>query len=462
MTDYKHLLVNDTLKNKLLRWVLFPMVVMLVLNIALIYKFGHDSANRRHDRFANDVSRILLDQLRTIQGKVEFNIHSGALNMLSEDKKDQVYFSLDGHQQNFHFGASDLPEPPSKISETPSYYDANYAGHPVRMMAAIIPESDVASGRVTVLVGKTLVLHHERALEWMWRILPAQIFLVVLTGMMVFWGVGRGLRPLLLLRDEVSLRSSLNLQPLPEDKVVTEIRPLIRGFNELMGRLDESLILKRRFIADAAHQLRTPLTGLKAHAELAQRLEDPEEIRHAMQQIHKAADHAAHLANQLLLLARAEPGVQENMSALDLLTLARETTEYWVQNALQKNIDLGFEGVGSNCRVAGSALMLGEMLNNLIDNALRYTQSGGQVTVRVIRNESTVALEVEDNGQGIPENERERVFERFYRVLGTRQEGCGLGLSIVREIADRHRAEIQLLTGAEGAGTRVVAIFPAL
>ncbi len=461
MSLCKSIFDSGTLRQKLLQWVLIPMVVLLLLNIALIYKAGHDSADRRHDRFLSDASKLLVDQLHTNQGHVEFTLHSGALNMLSEDKKDKVYYALSGWQQDFKFGSPNLPAPPGSLSEKPIFYMANYENHPVRMMAVIVPEKDVISGRVVVMVGKTLVLHDERAQEWMWRVLPTQIFLTVFTGIMVWWGVGRGLRPLLQLRNEVTRRSSLDLSPLPEHHVVAEVRPLIHSFNGLMARLDESLILKRRFIADAAHQLRTPLAGLKAQAELAQLLDNPVEIRYSLQQISRAADHAAHLANQLLLLARAEPGAQDTMAELDLAALARDVTAYWVQDALQKKIDLGFESAEGGFPVTGNALLLGELLNNLIDNALRYTQSGGQVTVRIGRNKEKINLEVEDNGPGIASSERERVFERFYRVLGTNQKGCGLGLSIVREVADRHHAEVSLSSGAEGTGTLVKITFHA-
>lgn len=460
MSFYKSWLNPDTLRQKLLRWVMLPMVVLLLLNIALIYRLGHQSADRRHDRFLNDASRILLDQLRTNQGRVEFNLHSGAMNLLTEDKKDQVYFSIRGWQQDFQFGNANLPMPPGRLSQAPVFYEATYAGHEVRMMAAIMPETDVASGRVLVVIGKTLVLHDERAEEWMWRVLPEQVLLMLFTGVMLWWGVGRGLRPLLQLRDEVSQRSSLDLSPLSEDTVVAEVRPLVHGFNELMGRLDESMILQRRFIADAAHQLRTPLTGLKTQAEIALRMDDAEGIRHSLQQMRLAADHAAHLANQLLLLARTEPGAQDGMDSVELVALAKNTTEYWLKAAWQKNIDLGFESEKSECFLNGNALLIGEMLNNLIDNALRYTQNDGQVTVRVHSYSDAVVLAVEDNGPGIELKDRERVFERFYRVLGSNQEGCGLGLSIVREIAHRHHGEVSLESGVDGRGTRMIITFP--
>lgn len=329
----------------------------------------------------------------------------------------------------------------------------------MRMMAAIVPETDVHSGKVLVIVAKTLVLHHERAMEWMWRILPEQLLLMLLTVVVLWFGVDRAMRPLLQLRDEMRRRSSLDLRPLPEESVVAEVRPLIHGFNELLGRLDAAFALKRRFVADAAHQLRTPLAGLKAQTELALSLQSEEDIRHSLEQIRKAADHASHLANQLLLLARSEPGSRDQIRELNLIALTKKTTEDWVSAALHKTIDLGFEYCGGDGRIRGNAILLGEMLNNLLDNAIRYTPAGGRVTTRVSVMGETVTLEVEDDGIGVPEVDRERVFERFYRVLGTNQDGCGLGLSIVREIAYQHNARLSLQVGENGVGTLVRVIF---
>lgn len=462
MRHYKTWFDSDTLRQQLLKWVLIPMAILLLLNIALFYKFGHDSADRRHDRFLFDASKILLDQLHTEQGEVTFNIHSGALSMLNADNKDQVYYSLSGPNREYRFGYPDLPAPPEKLSTTPRYYLADYAGHPVRMMAAIFPESDVPEKYVVVMVAKTLTLHHERAQEWIWRVLPSQLALIVFAGIMVRWGVGRGLRPLLYMRDEVAGRSSKDLRPLDEEKVVAEVRPLIHGFNQMLGRLGESMALQQRFVADAAHQLRTPLAGLKAQAELALRLDDPAEIRHSLQQMHKATEQTAHLVQQLLVLARAEPEAQQSAVAqeFDWVALVRKATADWVQTALKKNIDLGFEAADATCLMSGNGFLLTEMLNNLIDNALRYTPNNGQVTVRVIRESDRVIIEVEDSGPGIPENERERVFERFYRVLGSNQPGCGLGLAIVREIAKRHDGDVTIQCGAAGRGSLFKLSFP--
>lgn len=456
MTLYKSCLQRDTLRFQLLKWVLLPMLVLLLLNIGLTYKFGYDSADRRHDRFLIDASKILLDQLSSDAGKVRFNIHAGAVSLLSSDDKDQVYYFVGGLRNEYQFGFADLPLPHGRLTSTPTYYLANYAGHSVRMMAAILPESDVPDKQVVVIVAKTLNLHHERAQEWIWRILPALFFLIVAAGLMLWWSVGRGLRPLLQMRDEVLGRSIQDLHPLNEEKVAAEIRPLISGFNQLLGRLELSIGVQKRFIEDAAHQLRTPIAGLKAQAEFALHLNEPAEMRHSLQQMHKATEQISHLVQQLLVLARSEPDAQQHssMHSIDLLTLAQNVTTHWVDVALSKNIDLGFESdTADSYRMFGNPVLLTEMLNNLIDNALRYTPVDGQVTVRLKRESELLVVEVEDNGIGIEANLRERVFERFYRVLGSEQTGCGLGLAIVREIVIYHAGQIVVLSGTGDIGS---------
>lgn len=463
MSMYQPSLQRDTLRYQLLKWVVLPMVVLLLLNVVLTYKFGYDSANRRHDRFLIDASAILLDQLVSNSGKVQFNIHSGALSLLSGDSKDQVYYFVGGLRNEYQFGASDLPLPHGKLSATPNYYQAEYNGQKVRMVAAIFPESDVPDKQAVVIVAKTLNLRTERVQEWIWRILPAQFLLIVAASFMLWWGVGRGLRTLLQMRDEVTGRSLHDLQPLNEEKVVAEIRPLISGFNQLLGRLESSIAVQKRFIADAAHQLRTPIAGLKAQAELAIHLDDPAEMRHSLQQIHRATEQTSHLVQQLLALARAEPEAQSqsSMLELDLATLVQKITGQWVSKALDKNIDLGFEAESSDqYRMFGNPVLLTEMLNNLIDNALRYTPAEGQVTVRVKREPDLLIVEVEDSGIGIDANLRERVFERFYRVLGSDQTGCGLGLAIVREIVTYHAGKIIVLSGTNDAGCVFRVSFP--
>jgi two-component system sensor histidine kinase TctE len=270
------------------------------------------------------------------------------------------------------------------------------------------------------------------------------------------------LRPLASLRAEIESRSHRDLSAVSEAQAPRELQPLIRAMNDLLARLSAVLGAQQRFIADAAHQLRTPLAGIKTQTELALRNSPSHEVEATLRQLHTATEQTTRLVNQLLSLARAEPGAkhQHAIEPLDLAALARECTMEWVPRALERDIDLGFDGSEAAVTIDGNAFLLKEMLNNVLDNALRYTQRGGQVTVRVVPENGLARLSVEDTGPGIPERERERVFERFYRVLGTGSDGCGLGLAIVREIAHGHGAGITLGSGPHGVGTSVQIAFP--
>jgi len=223
------------------------------------------------------------------------------------------------------------------------------------------------------------------------------------------------------------------------------------------------LDFQARFIADTAHQLRTPVAGLKAHIEVALRENDLAQTRTALAHLYTSAERLSRLVGQLLSLARNEPhsARSENFAPLDFNKLTFDTTTEWVAHAYRKNIDLGFEGAGRAVMVRGDATRLTELINNLVDNAIRYTPSGGRVTVHV-RDEPRPQLVVSDDGPRIPVEERERVFERFHRLLGTHAEGSGLGLAIVRDIASLHEAEIDLTDDVDGVGNTFVVTFPPL
>ena len=245
------------------------------------------------------------------------------------------------------------------------------------------------------------------------------------------------------------------------DDVPAEVRPLLESINELVGRLDSALDLQNRFISDAAHQLKTPVTVLKTQLELAMREDDPLRMRQALAAAHEGLARIARVVSQLLSLARNEPEASRAvvLSALDLNALAFDVATNWVPEALKKRIDLGFEALDAPVMIRGEDSRLRVLLDNLIDNAVRYTPEGGHVTVRVTGGEAAV-LEVSDDGPRIPLQERQRVFERFHRMLGNPQAGSGLGLAIAREIARLHGAAIDLRDDADGVGNSFRVTFP--
>jgi len=296
-------------------------------------------------------------------------------------------------------------------------------------------------------------------------ILP-QFVILPLAVLLIWLALARGIEPLHAVQQRIRRRSSGDLSPIDEEHIPEEVAPLVRAINHLLARLDESIRAQKHFLADAAHQLKTPLAGLRTQAELAGReieagQHDPAALRESLRQIARSSQSAAHMVNQLLAMARAEheePAVRQG--AVNLALLARDAVRDFVPRALERQIDLGFEGPpGSEGtarppgpRILGSALLLRELVRNLVDNALLYTPRDGAVTVRVIDDPfgQVAVLQVEDSGPGIPAGEREQVFRPFYRSLGTGVDGSGLGLAIVREIATRHGAEITL----EDADTR--------
>jgi two-component system sensor histidine kinase TctE len=284
-----------------------------------------------------------------------------------------------------------------------------------------------------------------------------EVLIAIATLVIVWFGVKRGLRPLARLSDEIKARSAGDLRPIDAAGAPEETRPLVGALNGLLEEVSAASHKQQRFLADAAHQLRTPLAGLRAHTELALAQPIPEACRAQLEQVHRATIRTARLANQLLALARAEPGARSITSKVDLKGIAGGEADDWVRQSLTRDIDLGFELEAA--AVDGDAFLLREALSNLVHNAIEYSHRGGRVTVRTGRRNGHAFLEVEDDGPGIAPQERARVLERFYRVPGTPGTGSGLGLAIVREIAASHAASMVVDDGAAG-GCRVEITFP--
>jgi two-component system sensor histidine kinase TctE len=295
----------------------------------------------------------------------------------------------------------------------------------------------------------------------MGTITVSNFLLIAVTLVLVYVGVRSGLSPLQRIREEIVARSPRDLRPLEDSYAPTEVRPLLDAINRLLRVLREAAAAQDRFLANAAHQLRTPLAGLQAQLDLIAREPLSKDGLARLTHARDATRRTAHLAHQLLSLARADPlsSLSKEFREIDLQALAEESASAHLDEAIAKEQDLGFEL--QPAAVRGVDWLAREMLANLIENAIKYCPRGAHITVRCGTRSGQPFLEVEDNGPGIPQSERAKVRERFYRMPGTQGAGTGLGLAIVNEIATLHGAQLEIGAGSSGSGTRVAVVFPA-
>jgi two-component system, OmpR family, sensor histidine kinase TctE len=343
-------------------------------------------------------------------------------------------------------------------ASNPSFADASFQGQDFRLATYRLPIGrDVAA----ISVAEPAALragagHFILASTWLMDFIQVDV-----TLLLVWIAVHFGLKPLLALRRQIETRSARELQPLAVSHVPSEVRPLVDTLNLLFEMLDEAARAQRQFVADTAHQLRTPIAGLMGHLELLMRDQAAAPpVRERLAQLHDAMGRLAHSANQLLALARADPsaGATDGFEGVELERLVGRVVALNVDRALESGHDLGAETAPATIR--GNPRLLEDLLANLVDNALTYTPAAGHVTVRSGVTRGKAFLEVEDDGPGIAKSERARVRQRFYRIPGTTGRGCGLGLAIVDEIARAHDATVLIDAGAGERGTRIRVEFP--
>jgi two-component system sensor histidine kinase TctE len=420
------------------------------------YVVALHSANNAYDRSLLDPAFDIADNVRIDAAGAHVDLPRKALEALVFDQVDKVVYQIRSPDGAFVDGVDDLQPPPAVAPGEHTFFDSVYRGEKVRVAALRTPHG------FTVQVAETL---HKRN-RLVGEILVAELIptlLIACGAIALAWlGVARGLIPLEHLRLELLRRAPRDLRPLPDAAIPVEIAPVANAFNRLLDRLGDANTMQQRFLANAAHQLRTPLAGLQMHLELLLREELPASVRAELQRMHGATGRASRLANQLLALAKAEstPAPDDEFAVVDLRSIASDAADRWAQRAHQLQIDLGFEL--ATTVIAGDPILLPEMLDNLIDNALRYTPAGGSVTVRTVRNGDTPLLSVEDTGPGIPASERHKVLERFYRMAGTPGEGSGLGLAIVQEVVARHSGVLDIEDAGAPGGTRIRISFPGL
>ena len=453
-----------SLFGEILDWMLAPLLLLWPMSVGLTWAVAQGIAHRPYDRALEETTRVLAQKITVDAGRAAFTLPPGADKLLRADPADQVFFQVLGTRGEHIGGDGSLPVPPPEFAPVAGelrFRDAEVHNQPVRvayLWVALPGGTDVPPALVQV--AETLVKRSQLANEIIKGVILPQFVILPLAVLLVWFALARGIAPLGELQQRIRARAADDLSPIDEMEAPEEVSPLVRAINDLLGRLDRSIATQKRFLADAAHQMKTPLAGLRTQAELAQREIDqgerePEALKRSLQQIALGSQRAAHMVNQLLAMARAEDRrMAVPMQPVDLARLATETVRDFVPRALERRIDLGYEGPGADgdgsaaghACVIGHAVLLRELIGNLVDNALRYTPAGGSPTVRVIDDPfgQVVVLQVEDSGPGIPTAERELVFQPFYRALGTDMDGSGLGLAIVAEIARQHQASLHL------------------
>lgn len=449
-----------TVRRRLLL-LLLPELALLMLGGGIVdYMIAATTTRKAQDQALSNAALALAAWVRPEQGRLVFAPPAIALPAVRGAQQVWEYYAIRGPGGAMVAGT--LPLPPGEASTAVGeahFSDLDWRGRRLRVVSFVNP---TPLGPVTIAVGETL----ERRVRTERAILFGKLLVdfaeLDVTLLLVWIAVYYGLRPLSRLHDRIEQRTPRELQRFSETDAPEEVRPLIRGFNRLLELLHDAASSQRRFVADAAHQMRTPVAGLLAQLELLQQNPKAEAVQTELATLNRGIAQLAHSANQLLALARAEPltTLPEDFKAVALRALVGELVERNIDRALKLRLDLGADA--EDVEVTGDAWLLDDLASNLIDNALKYTPAGGRVTVRCGRAaDGAPFLEVEDDGPGIPEAERVRVRERFYRRPGSAGTGAGLGLAIVEEIARVHGARFSIDAGAGGKGCRMQVRFPA-
>jgi len=451
-----------SLKRQLLIWLLLPQLVLFLVGGALAYRVALNYAEKAIDQSLTQSVRALARQVKPVGSGLLIDFPRAAQDIIEQDPKDRVSYMVSSPPGRFLLGNSKLPDPrdaPALQTGETHLYHADVDGRAMRVALLELDYGDDPSRqRMRVQVAKSLALQRRLTTELIADILMPLLALGAVLSVLVYGGISRGLQPLLRLQAQLGDRQTLTLSalsPIELTQAPQEVYALATALNQLLEAVRRSLGQEKRFLNDAAHQLRTPLAGLISQTELALTESDPQALRSRLNKVLAGAQRSAHLVHQLLSLARNE--VEVRLQTLDLAELARDEARQSTPRALKAGIDLGFEGV-DHLLVLGEPLLLREALANLIDNALTYAGCGSEVTLSVQLHDGQALLEVSDNGVGLSEAELPHVFERFWRASST-PGGCGLGLAIVREIAQRHGGTAAVLA-ARPHGLRVQLRLP--
>ncbi|MCA9840543.1 MAG: sensor histidine kinase [Cyanobacteria bacterium HKST-UBA03] len=452
-----------SIRRQLLWWIMLPLAGVILLSLGTSYLQATRYANIAFDAELAENARAMAGQVINDHGRWRLASPQLSATAFEQPMRDQVLFLMTHENGQVIGGDKRLAQ--SYLSNTyPAFEDRVIDDNPMRMVTVKIPvrSTKPSPSEAFILIQMAETLNERQVLtqQILINTLVHQLALALLMLLFVWWGVTRGLRPLERLGDAIAAQSPGELHPVDETNVPQEVLPLTKTINTLMTNLKGYIEIQKRFTANTAHQLRTPLAGLQTQLEVACRQTTLGDTQHALAQMQVSLDQTIHLTQQLLSLAKAEPRplASLTMTPVNLTDMLKNVVESFIQRAGHKQIDLGYEGPDEALMIEGVEDALQEMVVNLVDNALHYTPEGGQVTVTLSQHPE-VTIGVEDTGPGIPAAEREQVFERFYRLHSSDTPGSGLGLAIVHEIAQTHHAQVTITDGENNVGTKVTVTF---
>ena len=452
-----------SLRRRLLAWLLIATAVLGAFALADTWREAEKTANEVSDRVLVGSALAIAERVIVSEdGKLEVDIPYVALEMLTSAAQDRVFYRVDGPPGTFITGYQNLPSVPRVEGQAAAFEDSTFRGEPIRVaVLARSASTGINSVPFVVTVAETTIARQQLMQTILFRSAARLLFMIVGAAVIVWVAVTVSLRPLYRFSEAIAQRSPDDLHPIAE-RVPSEVQGLVDTVNSFMVRLESALDALRHFTGNASHQLRTPLAIIRTQLALASRATDLEAARSAVGKADAAVADGERLLAQLLLMAKIDAATRSaSFTETDLSSLAQTLTADQVPLAAEAGIDLGFEGA-DRLPILGEPLLLGELLKNLITNGLLYAGRGAEMTVRAIRQGGEAVLEVEDNGPGIPPDRRAAVLQRFDRGTRADSSGSGLGLPIVEEIAQLHRARMELLGGADGRGLCVRIRFPLL
>ncbi len=450
--------MKPSIRLNLLKWLIAPLLLINLIGAGLTYWFAWTPAQIAFDQSLADTAWALIPRLHETQGNLAIDLSQQAEQVIRFDHFDTIYFVVRKSNQQVIVGDHDFPL--LRLSEKlndPVAYEGSIKGEPVRIITL---KTLVGTETVYIGVAETLRKRNHIRSQIFFVLMLLEAILTVVSIAIAGLAVTRGLSPLKKMQADLNSRRHDDLPPLADSHVALELRPVADAINSLLNKVQTSASAQQAFLANVAHQLRTPLAGLKMQIEwLAQRYASEPETTHSISLMMSSTDRMIRQSNQLLALARVEPSHVEKtrLEAVELDKLVEESVQYFVEEAHKKNIDLGFDLQPTT--VMGDRFLLRDMIDNLIDNAIRYSPPEGTVTVSCFQEENQGIFSVEDSGPGIADSERELIFNRFYRI-NDKVAGSGLGLSIVRDIVKAHSATIVLTSGSQQVGTVFSVRFP--